>query len=356
MIKSVYIHVPFCETICSYCDFCKFYYNEKMVDCYLKALKKEIESIYNNEIIETIYIGGGTPTSLSIKQLKQLFEIIRKLKTNNLEYTIECNIENISEEKLKLFKEYGINRISIGVQSFNEKNLKYLNRKHTKEEVFSKIKLVKKYFNNINIDLIYAIPGQKLEELKKDINLILILDVSHISTYSLIIENHTILKNNSVKNIDDELDFEMYKLICEMLKDYEHYEISNFGKIKSKHNLTYWNNDEYYGFGLGASGYINEIRYDNTKSFNAYINGNYRLNEEYQTDKIKIENEFILGLRKKEGINTNLFKEKYDKDIMDMHVIKELINNNKLIYKDNYLYINPIYIYTSNDILLNFID
>lgn len=356
MIKSVYIHVPFCETICSYCDFCKFYYNEKMVDCYLEALKKEIESIYNNEIIETIYIGGGTPTSLSIKQLKQLFEIIRKLKTNNLEYTIECNIENINEEKLILFKEYGINRISIGVQSFNKKNLKYLNRQHTKEEVFSKIKLAKKYFNNINIDLIYAIPGQKLEELKKDINLILMLDVSHISTYSLIIEKHTILKNNGVENIDDELDFEMYKLICEMLKDYEHYEISNFGKIKSKHNLTYWNNDEYYGFGLGASGYINDIRYDNTKSFSSYINGDYRLNEEYQTEELKIENELILGFRKIEGINTNLFKEKYGKDIMDRHIIKELINDNKLIYKDNYLYINPMYIYTSNDILLNFID
>lgn len=355
MTKSVYVHIPFCETICSYCDFCKFYYNEEMADVYLEALEKEIIDNYNDELIETIYIGGGTPTSLTIKQLKQLFETIKKLKTNNLEYTIECNIENINEEKLVLFKEYGINRISVGIQTFSEKALKYLNRNHTKE-VFEKIKIIKKYINNINVDLIYAIPNQTLEDLENDVNLILELNISHISTYSLIIEDHTILKNNGVNNIDEELDFEMYKLICNKFKDYEHYEISNFGKIKSNHNLTYWNNEEYFGFGLGASGYINDVRYDNTKSFNSYIRGNYRLTEEYQTNVIKIENEFILGLRKLEGININIFKEKYNIDVKDIKNVNELINAKKLILEDDKLFISQEYIYTSNDILINFID
>lgn len=356
MIKSIYIHVPFCETICSYCDFCKFYYNEKMVDIYLDSLEQEIKKNYNNDIIETIYIGGGTPSSLSINQLKKLFNIIKIINTNNLEYTIECNIENINEDKLILFKEYDINRISIGIQTFNEKNLKFLNRNHTKKEVFEKIEIVKKYFNNFNLDLIYAIPGETLEELEKDIDLFLEINATHISTYSLIIEDHTILKNQNIKNISEEIDLKMYELICSKLKDYEHYEISNFGKIKSRHNLTYWNNEEYYGFGIGASGYVNDIRYDNTKSFNSYIKGNYKLTREYQTNKLKIENEFILGFRKIKGIDIKKFNEKYNIDIRHIEIVNELIKNNKLILSDNMLFINSKYIYTSNEILVNFID
>jgi putative oxygen-independent coproporphyrinogen III oxidase len=355
-MKSVYIHIPFCENICSYCDFCKFFYNEKMVNQYLTELNKEIKNAYGNEIIETVYIGGGTPSSLNIEQLRTLFEMIKIIKTNNLEYTIECNIESITEEKLKLFKKYGVNRLSIGIQTFNEKNLKYLNRKHTKKEVFEKISLVKQYFDNINVDLIYAIPGETVDDLIKDLNNFIELDVSHISTYSLIIEDHTILKNNGFQNIEEEIDLRMYEIICDKLKDFEHYEISNFGKIKSRHNLTYWNNEEYYGFGLGASGYVNNVRYDNTKSFNSYLKGNYRINEEYQTNKQKIENEFILGLRKIKGIDINLFNEKYKQNIKNINGVNKLISEKKLILEGDCLFINSIYLYTSNDILLNFID
>lgn len=356
MIRSAYIHIPFCMSICSYCDFCKFYYNQNMVDKYLGALKEEIEHNYHGEILNTIYIGGGTPSCLTNDELVRLFEILKVFKHEDLEFTIECNIENITKEKLQIFKKYGINRISIGIQSFNEKNIKYLNRNHTRGCAIEKVNLVKKYFDNISVDLIYAIPGQTLKDLEEDIDIFLSLDISHISTYSLIIEPHTMLFNKNEENIDDNLDYEMYNLICNKLKDYEHYETSNFGRVKSRHNLTYWNNEEYYGFGMGASGYVDSIRYDNTKSFNEYIKGNYRKEEIYQTEKMKIENEFILGLRKIEGINIHQFKDKYGMDIKSVKGVNELIDKEQLILTKDNLYIPSTHWYLANDILINFID
>lgn len=359
--KAVYIHIPFCNHICSYCDFAKMYYNKKWVNSYLDSLEYEINSNYNNEIINTIYIGGGTPTSLDLNELRKLFNIIKLFKKNkNIEYTIEANIENITEDKIKLCKEYGINRISIGIQTLNDKYIKYLNRYHEKEEVFNKIHMIKKYIDNINIDLIYGINNQTLEELEEDIDYVLKLDVKHISTYSLIIEPHTKLYIDNVSNIDEDIDFDMYNLICNKFKKYGyiHYEISNFSKegYESKHNLTYWNNLEYYGFGLGASGYINGIRYDNTKSLNEYLNHNYIINSHKLNDKEKIEEEFILGLRKINGINKKDFFHKYNMDIYNVSNVKDLIQNNKLIDNKEHIYINPEYIYTSNDILVEFID
>ena len=361
-MRSVYIHIPFCDTICSYCDFCKFIKNDKWVDQYLNALHEEINKRYKGEIIETLYIGGGTPSCLSIEQLKRLFYIINNFnKSENIEFTFECNIESIDYEKLKLLYENGVNRLSIGIQTFNDKFSKYLNRKHTKNEVFEKIKIAKDIgFKNINIDLIYALPGETIEELSNDIDEFLNLDINHISTYSLIIEPNTILYINKENNIDEELDYDMYKLICDKLNNngYNHYEISNFAKsgYESKHNLTYWNNNEYYGFGLGASGYIDSIRYDNTKSLNKYLNGNY-ISESHKLEiKEQIENEFILGLRKINGINKNEFKLRYNKDIKEIEVVNKLLDSGKLLEDKKNIYINPKYIYVSNDILIEFIN
>lgn len=357
---SVYIHIPFCKNICSYCDFCKVYYNSNLVDKYLNTLEKEIKLNYKGEVIETIYIGGGTPSALSEEQLTKLLNILKIFNTSNLEYTIECNIDDITESKIKIFKEFGINRISVGVQTFNDKYIKFLNRKHNKHEVFEKMRMLKKYINNINIDLIYAIPGQTLEELKEDIDCVLSLDISHISTYSLIIEEHTKLYIDDVQNIDESLDYEMYKLICSKLKDhgYNHYEISNFSKegYESRHNLVYWNNKNYYGFGLGASGYIGNMRYENTRSINNYFKEIYVLNKHELNIDETIENEFMLGLRKIKGINKDLFYEKYGIDIYDIKNVKEMIQEKKLIDDKENIYINSDYLYVSNDILVKFID
>ena len=358
MSKSVYIHIPFCEEICSYCDFCKMFYSNNIVNKYLNELEKEIKSRYKNEIIKTLYIGGGTPSCLNIKQLKRLFEIIKIFKlSKNIEFTFECNL-NINKEKLEFLYNNKVNRLSFGVQSFNEKNLKFLNRKHNKKDIFNTINLSKKIgFKNINIDLIYALPNQTLEDLNNDLDLFLKLDVNHISTYSLMIEPNTILYNNKTENIDQDLDYEMYKLINRKLKNYNHYEISNFSKkgYESKHNLTYWNNLEYYGFGLSASSYIDNKRIDNTRSINNYLNNNYILNEEKIDLKRKLEYEFILGFRKIKGINIKQFYKKYNINILENEVIKKLLKEKKLIKNSYNIYINPKYIYVENDILQEFI-
>ena len=280
MTSSVYIHIPFCNSICSYCDFCKLLYNENIVDKYLDSLEKEIKDNYKNEIINTLYIGGGTPSSLNIKELNKLFDIIKIFKINKkYEFTIEMNLSDINEEKLKLFKENGVNRISIGVESVNPKYFEFLNRKSNKNEVISKIELVKKYFNNFNIDLMYAFPNEEIKEVIDDLSFIISMNPTHISIYSLIIEEHTKIFIDKITPIDEELESKMYYNIIKELKKngYNHYEISNFAKegFESVHNQVYWNNEHYYGFGLGASGYISNIRYTNTRSINKYLDGKY---------------------------------------------------------------------------------
>lgn len=358
-VHSAYIHIPFCKNICSYCDFCKMFYNEKWINKYLNSLEKEINTYYKNELLKTIYIGGGTPNSLNDSELEKLLNIIDKLKKqDDYEYTIECNIELLTERQIQIMKAYGINRISIGVQTFQNKFLKFLNRNHTKEMVIEKINLLKKYnFKNINIDLMYAFPEETLEDLENDLNELINLEINHISTYSLMIEPHTVLYNKNIETIDEELDEQMYKLICSKLNKYNHYEFSNFAtnNYESKHNLTYWNNEQYYGFGLGASGYIEDIRYTNTKNLNEYFNNNYRMEENKLTKRENMENEMILGLRKLKGVSLEHFYNKYNERIEDVFNISKLLDTEELIISSGYIKINEKNIYVSNDILINFI-
>lgn len=355
-MRSVYIHIPFCKSICSYCDFCKFLHEEVYVSEYLNELEKEIEKYYDNDPVRTIYIGGGTPSILSINNLKRLFNIIKKFDISKLEeFTFEMNIDDITDEKLLLLKTNNVNRISVGVQSFNEVNLKYLNRKHTKSEIINNVNLIKKYFNNINVDLMFALPIEKLSVLKKDVKEFLKLNVPHISTYSLIIEQNTVLAINKVKPIEEDLDYKMYHYILKELEKngYNHYEVSNFAKpgFESKHNLNYWDNEEYYGFGLGAHGFISELRYENTRSFNTYLKGNHRFNELVMSKREDMENEIILGLRKLKGIDIVHFFNKYKTNVQDEFNITPLLKNGMLKIKDNNIYIPEDKIYIMNSIL-----
>lgn len=359
MIKSVYIHIPFCKNICSYCDFCKVLYNKKWINSYLDSLEYEIKENYKNEILDTIYIGGGTPSSLDINELNKLFNIIKIFKLNKkYEFTIECNLEDINEDKLKLFKENNVNRLSIGIESFNDKYLKYLNRSYKSNIISDKINLTKKYFDNINIDLIYALPNQTLEELKEDLDKIKKLDVSHVSCYSLMIEDNTRLFINNVKEIDSDLDYEMYKLINNEFKGlYNNYEVSNYSKkgYESKHNIVYWQNEEYYGFGLSASGYTNNVRYTNTKNLSKYLKNNYEREIEKLTKEDKQKYELILGFRLSKGINKGEFKKKYGIDIYNVKNIDKLIKEGYLIETKDYIKVNKKYFYVLNDILINFV-
>lgn len=358
-IKSAYIHIPFCKSICSYCDFSKMYYNSNFVNSYLNALSNEIKEDYKGEMLDTIYIGGGTPSALNIDELKRLFLITNTLNlSDNYEFTIECNIEDVTKEKLELFKNNKVNRISIGVQSFNNKILKYLNRKYDSEIILKKINLAKKYFDNINIDLIYAVNGETIEDLKKNLELFLELDIPHISCYSLIIEKNTILYSKNEKYINEDLDRLMYDTIEKILsKKYNHYEISNYSKkgFESKHNLCYWNNKEYYGFGLSAASYIENKRINNTRNLKKYIEFNRDKEEEILTKEDKIRYELILGFRKIKGINKKNFYNKYNIDIHDLYNINELLKKGYLNEDDEYIFIPKEYIYVSNDILINFI-
>ena len=352
---SIYIHIPFCNTICTYCDFCKMYYNKKYIDNYLDSLEKEIKDRYKGEIVKTIYIGGGTPTSLDEEELDKLFKRVSVFnREDDIEFTIEGNVESIMEDKLKIMKKYGVNRISIGVQSFDDDIIKILGRNHNKELVFNKIKLIKNYISNINIDLIYAVTND-IEIVKKDIDYFLELDIPHISLYSLILEDNTILKINNYHNINEDIDYEMYKYIENTLESYGyiHYEVSNYARegYQSKHNLVYWNNNYYYGFGLSSTSYLNNERIVNTKNLSKYLKGNYINGIEYEDKDVRIENEVMLGLRKLSGINLNEFKKKYNVSLFDVYDIDNLIKDGYLEIEGNYLKINKDYIYTMNEIL-----
>lgn len=356
-MNHVYIHIPFCKSICTYCDFCKMFYNRDMVDSYLIALEREINDFYMGEEVNTIYVGGGTPSCLSADQLDELFRIINKFnKASRYEFTFECNPDDLNENLVKKLALFGVNRISIGVQSFNNDKLKFMERKSDFNDIRTKINLLRYYgIRNINLDLMYGIPGETLDTLKKDIKLFLKLMPDHISTYSLIIENHTKIHNENITNIDEDLEYKMYEYICKKLKQkgYIHYEVSNFclNNKESRHNMAYWNNEEYYGFGLGASGYINGFRYENTKNLDEYTKGNYHHDEALLSKQEIMEYEVMLGLRKIHGINLQDFYDKYDINIQDVFPVKPLVRNKDLIYKDGYLFINPEKIYVMNEIL-----
>jgi len=361
MKRAVYIHNPFCKTICSYCDFCKMFYHSKWAQEYLFKLKEEIMDQYLEDEIKSIYIGGGTPSCLNRKEIEYLLKLTKLFKKEeNIEFTFECNLNDITKELLLLLKEYGVNRLSIGIESFNEKKLLLLRRNHTFEGAKEKISLCREIgFKNINLDLIYAAPKETIKDLKEDLRLFLKLNPEHISTYSLMIEPHTILKQQEIQPIEEELDLEMYELICKTLKKqkYSHYEVSNFSKEgkESVHNLTYWNNEEYYGFGLSASGYVDGIRYTNTKNLFLYLKGHRGNEKEIMSKEGIMDNELMLGLRKIKGINKSNFEKKYNVVMENVYPIKPLLKNGDLKLKNGYLFIPIEKIYIMNEILLKMI-
>ena len=359
MIKNCYIHIPFCKKICSYCDFCKLYYDKKFISNYLVKLRDEINNKYRGEVLDTIYIGGGTPSCLAISELEELFDILSILKKNkNIEYTIEANIDSIDKDKILLFVKNGINRISIGIESVNKDNLLFLERDFNKEECISKINMIKELgINNINLDLMYALPNEDINMLNDDLDFIIKLKPQHISTYSLIIEDHTKLGINNISNISDDIDDEMYKVICKKLREnnYNHYEISNFSKegYYSRHNMCYWENKEYYGFGLGASFYLDNKRGTYTRSISKFPS---IVSLEDVEIEDKIEYEIILGLRLLRGINLIEFKKKYNNELKDIYDYSELVNSGFLIEEDNYLRIPEEKIYVSNEIIVKVLE
>jgi oxygen-independent coproporphyrinogen-3 oxidase len=328
----------------------------------LTQLETEIKQTYKKDLIDTIYIGGGTPSILKIEDLEELLKLTNIFKKNKLlEFTIEVNSEDITLEKALLFKKYGINRVSIGVQTFNKKLGSILERYTSYETLKEAINILNKVgIKNINLDLMYAIPGETMDILIEDLNKILSLPITHVSAYSLILEEHTKLYLKNPTLISDELDSNMYFKIIDILENngFKQYETSNYSKdgYQSKHNLTYWNNDTYYGFGLGASSYIENIRKTNTFSLNSYLNG--KLNEKIEViDKVKnMEYEMILGLRKREGVSILKFNEKFNENMFEVFSdIETLINKGDLDKNNEFIMIPKHKLYLANEILISFI-
>lgn len=358
--RSAYIHIPFCKNICSYCDFCKLFYHTGYASKYLEVLRDEITTFYQGEELNTIYIGGGTPSSLSKEELEEVFSILSVLKrSKNCEITIEANFDSITRDKLDICKKYGVNRISFGLESTHSWILKKMNREldiNYAKEIISYCKEIG--ITNINVDLMYAFLNETLSEVEEDIKFIQSLDVPHISTYSLILEDHTKLYLEKEKSGSEELDAKMYEMICDKLSDYTHYEISNFCKEEyfSKHNLCYWKNKEYYGFGLGASGYLGNIRYSNTRSITHYLQKKFRYEEEKLEVYDKIEYEVILNLRTRDGISKSEFFNTYSKRVEDCYHYQELVKQGYLVEDGDHLYIPEKYFYISNEILVRLLE
>ena len=344
---SAYVHIPFCTQICYYCDFSKVFIKNQPVDSYLEHLIEEYDS-YDIKKLRTLYIGGGTPTALSAPQLAFLLEkLTDKLDLSYLEeLTIEANPGDLDEEKIAVLKESPVNRVSLGVQTFNDRMLKQIGRSHLEKDIYENIAYLKKAgFDNISIDLIYALPNQTMEDVKINVAKAIALDIPHMSLYSLILENHTVFMNRMRRGKlhlpKEDLEAEMFDYIIAELEKagFEHYEISNFSKpgFESCHNLMYWDNAEYYGIGAGASGYVDGVRYKNHGPIRYYLQaveaGNARVQEEALTLKEQMEEEMFLGLRKKSGVSKKRFEEKFGLSFENQYgaVVSELTEQGLLV-------------------------
>ena len=360
MIKSAYLHIPFCEHICHYCDFNKVFLKGQPVDEYLKALDQEIRMTVNqfpSGNLETIFVGGGTPTSLNEQQLYRFCDSINRNlpKSETMEFTFEANPGDLTKEKLEILKDAGVNRLSLGVQTFNEELLKKIGRVHKAKDVYQTIDNAKKIgFENISIDLIFSLPTQTIRDFKESLTEAFSLDITHYSAYSLIIEPKTVfynlLKKGKLPSPGEDVEAAMYELLMEEMEKhgFSQYEISNFSKpgFESRHNLTYWNNESYYGFGAGAHSYLNGVRRSNTGPLKRYmdqiISGELPVIDEHQTTKVEqMEEEMFLGLRKTRGVSVPHFMEKFAVDPQQLfeQEIAELTNKQWLEVEKNHIFL-----------------
>jgi oxygen-independent coproporphyrinogen-3 oxidase len=360
MIKSAYLHIPFCEHICHYCDFNKVFLKGQPVDEYLKALDQEIRMTVNqvpSGNLETIFVGGGTPTSLNEQQLYRFCDSINRNlpKSEMMEFTFEANPGDLTKEKLEILKDAGVNRLSLGVQTFNEELLKKIGRVHKAKDVYQTIDNAKKIgFENISIDLIFSLPTQTIRDFKESLTEAFSLDITHYSAYSLIIEPKTVfynlLKKGKLPSPGEDVEAAMYELLMEEMEKhgFSQYEISNFSKpgFESRHNLTYWNNESYYGFGAGAHSYLNGVRRSNTGLLKRYmdqiISGELPVINEHQTTKVEqMEEEMFLGLRKTRGVSVPHFMEKFAVDPQQLfeQEIAELTNKQWLKVEKSHIFL-----------------
>ncbi len=361
-LRGLYVHIPFCKKICTYCDFCKrVAKDEQMIWDYLYALNKEYQLLTG--FFDTIYIGGGTPSMLNLEQLKYLLTIFKNQKPT--EYTIEINPESYTTEKGKLLKEYGVNRASIGIQTFNEAILEDINRIHKNKQTFFTIDDLNNIgITNISVDLIFSLPNQSLDDVIDDLNEIKKLKIKHISYYSLILEENTILydqyKKGLYKPTSIDLESEMFEIIIKKLESFgfKQYEVSNFTKgenYESLHNKLYWTLMPYEAIGAGSHGFNGDIRYYHSRNITNYTKhpiicietqSNYELYQDY----------LIFGLRMNKGIDLNDILKRFNRNpLEDFPKLKLFIKENLLEYKESNLKFTKKGLFLLNKIVEEFI-
>lgn len=375
--KAVYIHIPFCTNKCYYCDFNSFVLKGQPVEAYLDALEREMELTVTKlppDSIKTIFVGGGTPTVLLPEQMSKFLKLVRTYfpnQSSDIEFSMEANPGTTDEAKLAVMKEGGVNRLSFGVQSFNNDLLERIGRIHNTDDVYRSIENARKVgFDNISIDLMFGLPKQTLEIMESTLNEALKLDLKHYSIYSLKVEEntlfHKLFHKNQLPLPDEEEELQMYLLIMRRLQEagYEQYEISNFAKpgFSSKHNITYWKNEPYYGLGAGAHGYANHIRHINIKGVQPYIDSTKAglpILEQHEVTKQEAMEDFMMvGLRLLCGVKDADFRAQFDCSIQDVfgRIIEKLLANELLLHVDGGYRLSDKGLLFGNDVFGSFLE
>ncbi|MDF2884176.1 MAG: oxygen-independent coproporphyrinogen oxidase [Clostridiaceae bacterium] len=368
---GLYIHIPFCKQKCLYCDFPSFSGKDELMKDYSIALSEEIEK-KSSLLYKSIFIGGGTPTYLSLSSWEIIKKSIDKLeKTDDIEFTIEANPGTLNKDILLLFKNMGVNRLSIGLQSCDNCILKKIGRIHNFSDFITAYEMARKMeFKNINVDLMFGLPEQTMEHWKKTLNKIVELAPEHISCYSLIVEEGTpfykMQQMGNLKLPSEEVEREMYHYAVNFLREngYNQYEISNFAKenMECKHNIIYWETNEYIGCGSGAHSFYNGIRFSNKVKIEDYIDSMVKYDNAVEekhknSHKDDMEEFMFMGLRMTEGISMEEFHKRFNNDIFSVygHIINKFINNSLLIMDNGRIYLSPQGVEVSNSVMCEFI-
>ncbi len=376
-MRGMYIHIPFCHQICHYCDFNKVFFKNQPVDEYIESMGQELAIMRQEGIsfkeVETVFLGGGTPTSLSEKQLERLLEIIHEyVDVSSLkEFSTEANPDELTYGKLIVLKKGGVNRLSIGVQSFDADLLRKIGRTHGPDDAARVVGEARKAgFDNISIDLIYGLPGQTIAQWQDTLDKALALNLPHYSGYSLIVEPKTVFYNLMNKGKlplpGEDIETEMFTMLIEQMesKGRKRYEISNFATPghESIHNLLYWENATYAGVGAGAHGYVDGIRYSNIGPITKYMEktalGERPVQQTHLVTKTEaMEEEMFLGLRKSNGVSISLFQEKFGKSLEEVYgeTLQSLINDGLVERNDDAIKLTHRGVYRGNDVFQQFL-
>lgn len=362
-LSHLYVHVPFCASICGYCDFAHVVYSANTVNAWLEALKKEIEAAHIPEDLSTVYIGGGTPTSLDEQQLDILLSLLDPYVTNACEYTIEINPETLDERKCKVIASHGINRASIGFQTSNETLLKLMGRHHTMDDMRTCTDLLHNAgIDNISLDLMYSLPFQTMDSLKTSIDDALSLRPSHLSLYSLTIEENTVFGKKGYEQLDEDTEADMYEYICKILPyhGFTQYEVSNFAKDgkQSMHNTGYWEYEDFIGIGCGASGKENHVRYDHTANVKAYIADPLKKERIPLSETDEMFERLMMGIRMKKGMDLDMFRNAHGRDFSEVYAgpLNEMLKKGLMEIRNNRLCATDRGYEVMNTLLVEFLD